>query len=480
MKRRTFLSQSATAALSSSAVLNTLFHLRSIGSALALEPVTDYKALVCLFLKGGNDANNCIIPRDAASYASYATARGAIAIDSTQLLAVNPTSYAATSGDSRQWGLHPRLDGLRDIFETDRKLAIIGNVGTLVEPVTKAAYVSSAYLPPQLFSHSDQQVQWQSSLPDQSFQTGWGGRLGDMFNSANTDLGALISISMTLAGANSFQVGLATSQYAISTAGSVSLAGYGSAYANALNPDNTYKTTNPGRRLQAFRDVLALGQPNLLAGAYTSVMNRAYDYDRLVSSALGSSDVTTAFPSSNLGQQLKMIARLIKARDTLHHRRQIYYCELDGYDTHDAQVSGHDALLDDLDNSLTAFYTCMKDELLLPNAVTTFTASDFARTFTANKTDSTTAGTDHAWGGHAFVLGGAVNGGEIYGRMPDLTLGGSDDTDTSNARGRWIPTTSVDEYAATLARWFGVSTTDLPTIFPNLGRFTTPNLGFMA
>jgi len=493
MNRRSFLSRSFTTALTTSAVANTLFHLRGIGSALAQGggTIPGYKGMVCLFLKGGNDSNNTIIPVSGTNRTAYDAGRGILSVSAASLA---PTTIApATYADGSTYAFHHKLPKLKQLFASG-DCAVIANVGTLVAPMTKADYTSrSVAVPPQLFSHSDQQVQWQSSVPDKPFTTGWGGRMGDLLSSWNEDLGAQISISMTLAGANAYQVGSSTVQYAVTTGGSVSYFGYGTNYANAYQPTATqadklnpeasdYSTSPEGRRMRAFQTIMNAGRTNLLESAYAGTQKRAYEKDILLSSALAGVTLTTVFPATGTGQQLQMIAKLIAARNTLSQKRQIFYAELGSFDTHDNQTStgagGHEPLLTEMDDAVKAFHDAMV-ELGVQNEVTLFTSSDFNRTLTPNKTDAT-GGSDHAWGGHALVVGGAVNGNDIYGDLPSLTLGGPSDVDSGNSRGRYIPTTSVDEYAATLAKWFGVGSTQLATVFPNLHRFANPDLGFMG
>ena len=450
--------------------------------------------MVCLFLKGGNDSNNTIIPVTGANRTAYDAGRGSF-------LAVTAASLAGTTiapvtyNDGSTYAFHHKLPKLKQLF-TAGDCAVVANVGTLVAPMTKTDYQNrSVAVPPQLFSHSDQQVQWQSSVPDKPFSTGWGGRLGDLLQSWNEDLGAQISISMTLAGANSYQVGNSSVQYAVTTGGSVSYYGYGNptGYASAfqagatqadmLNPDpSDYSTSAQGRRMRAFQEIMNAGRTNLLQSAYAATQKRSYEKDILLSSALGGVTLTTVFPNTGTGQQMAMIAKLIAARNTLCQKRQIFYAELNGFDTHDNQANvnagGQEPLLTELDDAVKAFHDAMI-ELGVQNEVCLFTSSDFSRTLTPNKADNT-AGSDHAWGGQALVIGGAVNGNNIYGTMPNLTVGGPSDVDTSNARGRYIPTTSVDEFAGTLAKWFGVGSSELATVFPNLSRFPTPDLGFMG
>ena len=493
INRRSFLSRTLTTALSTSAVANTLFHLRGIGSALAAGGgnISGYKGLVCLFLKGGNDSNNTIIPITGPNRTAYDAARGILAVPTSSLAAtgITPTTYS----DGSTYAFHHKLPKMRQLFSAG-DCAVVANVGTLVAPVTKTEYQNrTVATPPQLFSHSDQQVQWQSSVPDKPFTTGWGGRLGDLLNSWNTDLGAQISISMTLAGANSFQVGSSTVQYAVTTGGSVSYYGYGTTYANAfkagatqadkLAPDpSDYSTSPEGKRMAAFQTIMNAGRTNLLERGIAATQKRAYEKDILLASAISGVTLNTVFPTTGTGQQLQMIAKLIAARNTLCQKRQIFYAELGSFDTHDNQTSagagGHEALLTEMDDAVKAFYDAMV-EIGVTNDVCLFTSSDFSRTLTPNKADAT-GGSDHAWGGQALVVGGPVAGNNIYGTIPNLTVGGPSDVDTTNARGRYIPTTSVDEYAATIAKWFGVGSTEMSTVFPNLSRFAHPDLGFMG
>jgi uncharacterized protein (DUF1501 family) len=447
--RRTFIRQAACAALGTSGLLNTIFDLRRLSAATI--PGGDYKALICLFLFGGNDANNVIVPRDTAGYGSYAAARGALSIPQASLLPLT-----LQNGDGRDFGFHPNLVELQSLFNQG-KLGIVANVGTLVAPVTRAQYLAGgAAVPPQLFSHADQSVQWQTSVPDQISKTGWGGRLGDVLKSLNGD--SKISLCISIAGTNTFEVGNTVIPYTVSSNGSVGLAGFdGSANANV--------------RLQAFKDLLALPHNNLFEQAFSDTVARSIAANELLTSALaGVPALQTVFPTTSLSNQLKMVARLIAARTNLGMQRQIFFCSVGGYDTHGDQLNGQANLLTELSQALNAFYAAT-NELGVAQNVTTFTASDFGRTFPTNGT-----GSDHGWGSHQFVLGGAVQGGRLFGAFPTLAVNGPDDT----GQGRWIPTTSVDEMSATLATWFGVSPSDLPTVLPNIGRFAHPNLGIFG
>ncbi len=472
--RRKFLG-ACCAAVSATGMLSALAQLRVLG-ALAQpgdgpgEPGTanadDYRALVCLFMAGGNDANNLVIPTDATGYAA---ARTALALPNNVALPINHSA-----GDGRSWGLHPVLAGVHSLYGQG-KAAVLANVGTLLYPTTKAQYSArSVPLPPQLFSHNDQQVEWQSSLADKPFTTGWGGRLADLmaaFNENNT-----ISMSISLNGQNSFQVGRTVSQYSVSTSGAIALSG-------SSNPAGTSAAS---LRTRAMNDLLSSNQASLFKTAFGTTTTEAIADSALLSNILGSAttgagsafpNTYALFPTSSLGQQLRTIARLISARTELGLKRQVFFARIGGWDLHDNQVTegntvtgAHANLLADVSNSLKAFYDATV-ELGVADSVTTFTASDFGRTYNTNGD-----GSDHGWGSHHLIVGGAVKGGNIYGRMPDLALRGTQDTGT---RGQWIPTTSVDEYSATLARWFGVSATDLPLVLPNAGRFAHQNVAFL-
>ena len=464
LSRRKFIG-GCCAAVGTTGLLSALSQLRLIGALADTSPATvtpsgrsDYRALVCLFLAGGNDANNVIVPNDLTGYNAYAQGRGALALPKDVLLGLSPRTV-----DGRSFALHPAMPELRDLFGSGR-LAILANVGTLVVPTTKEQFKNkSVPLPNSLFSHNDQQVQWQSSLSDSKlFTTGWGGRLADLTNAFNEN--NKISMSISLAGQNSFQVGKEVTQYAVSPNGAIQPNG-GGGNIGAL-------------RTKARQELLGTADENLFETAFAGLTNEAVADSAMLASVLGK-DATfkTEFPKSNLGQQLRMIARLAEVAPSLGLRRQIFFARVGGWDLHDHQVvagatatGAHAKLLADVSQSLAAFSKAT-DELGISDQVTAFTASDFGRTWTTNGD-----GSDHGWGSHHFILGGAVKGGDIYGRMPDFSLDGPDDT----GRGRWIPSTSVDEYNATLATWFGVKPSDLSIVLPNLNRFAKPNLGFLG
>jgi uncharacterized protein (DUF1501 family) len=478
MSRRQFMRTAACAAVGTTALVSTVWDLRMINAAIAQSTTafSDYKALVCLFLYGGNDANNMVIPTDTPTYTQYATGRGGMP-GTAGTLAIPQASVlplTATPADGRTWGLHPSMTALQGLCNSGQA-AIIANAGTLVYPVTKDDYTNKRVpLPPQLFSHNDQQVQWQTSIPDNPNGTGWGGRCGDLLMSAayGANPGTSVSMNITVGGTNTFEVGRNVNAYTVSSSGTV----------------NTFNqvSTNPAR-LSTLKQLFADGMnhANLFDQAYAQTMKRADDNAVVMGQVFNNTTnppLATVFPGTGLGTQLKTIARIIKGHSlaSMGHNRQIFFASIGGYDLHNGQtgtaaaptdttVGAHANLLGELSNALAAFYNGMV-ELGLANNVTAFTASDFGRTFPTNS-----QGSDHGWGSHQIVVGGAVNGNQIVGNMPQLVTGGSDDTST----GRWIPTTSVDEYSATLAKWFGVGSSDLTSIFPNLNRFAHPDLGFM-
>ena len=484
--RRDFLRRAACAAVGTAAMTAAIRDLRFMSAAVAQSNISDYKALVCIFLQGGNDSNNLILPTIQSEYDNYAAIRTPVlAIPQSAILPVS-----SLDGDGHTYGLHPSCPELQTLFG-EGKLAFLFNTGTLVYPITRTQYISgTGSKPPQLFSHADQQTQWQTSVPDQPPTTGWGGRCADLLNAVQP--GAPISLMVSLAGANTFEVGNIIQQYSVSTGGAISLSLPGTPGGGA--------NTN---RLPALMSLLGLPYTNLQAQAYAGVAEQAINTSSLLNNAISNTAAATywtnPFPvkvtppeggaafSSSLSPQLEMVARLIAAGSTavakggFGMKRQIFFCQVGGYDLHTGQtdyssnnpnnvlVGAHTNLLAELSQSMNAFQRAM-EQLGLSDQVTSFTASDFGRTFPSNG-----QGSDHGWGSHHLILGGAVNGQRTYGTFPALTINGPNDTST----GRWIPTTAIDQYFATLATWFGVDPGNLTTVFPNLGRFTSPNLGFI-
>jgi uncharacterized protein (DUF1501 family) len=499
LSRRDFIRQAACAAVGTAAMTSAIRDLRYMNAAVAQSNINDYKALVCIFLAGGNDSNNLIIPTIPSEYTNYQTVRGQVlAIPSGSILPISPTNF-----DGHNYGFHPCCSQLQTLFGA-QKLAVLFNTGTLAYPLTKAQYNSTpSKRPPQLFSHADQVTQWQTSIPDQPPVSGWGGRCADFLNAANPS--TAISLNVTLAGANTFEVGTQVSEYAVSTSGAVQLG-------NGI-------TGTP--RLTALTNILNVPYSNMQAKAFADTAYHSIVTGQTLNTKIDpTKDIvsgqqqffTTPFPgpspfqvttptsgvkfNSSLGPQLKMIARLIEAGSRsianggYGMKRQIFFCTVGGYDLHTGQTDfptngstltgAHANLFAELSQCMNAFQAAMDQIGLMPThgdtsfaqRVTAFTCSDFGRTFPANAT-----GSDHGWGSHHLIMGGAVHGQKTYGTFPVLTVGSAGPDDTST--GRWIPSTACDQFFATLATWFGVDSSNLPEVFPNLGRFATPNLGFI-
>ena len=463
--RRDFL-RTGACALGGMALASSL---DSFGLVHALTPqqASDYRALVCIFLNGGNDGNNTIV--DLGQYNSYATARGVdLAIPQANLLPVAPV----TGGS---YGFHPNLTQLRDLFNL-QKLAVISNVGPLVEPLTKTTYQNGTGKKPlQLFSHSDQVGLFQTSIANVVSQTGWGGRVADQLVGLNG--AATFPQNISIAGINLLLTGANTRQLAVADSNT--------SLANVLQLIMTSTGHTAGEvsaRNASFNELRDYDRNFTLIKAASDTRKSAIDTDVALSTV--NPILTTTFPNTSLGRQLLQVARLIKASTDptagINMKRQIFFCQIGGFDTHSAQNNGQGNLLTQVSAAMRAFYDATV-ELNLANSVTTFTLSDFSRTLQPAGSGAAQVGSDHAWGNHHFIMGGAVNGGRFYGTYPTLALGGPDDTDSGgNPRGRWIPTTSVEQYAATLATWYGLSSVDLPAVFPLIGRFSSPTLPFMA
>jgi uncharacterized protein (DUF1501 family) len=445
------------------------------GLLQAFAQSTDYKALVCIFLFGGNDSGNMVIPYD--NYASYATTRAVsgLAIPQSSLLQIDVPSIG------NRFGFHPSLTGLHALWE-DGKAAVVCNVGPLVEPTNRAAYTNGTVrVPFNLFSHSDQQNQWQTAVSSTASGTGWGGRLADKTTALNAPtfppLTSVAGTPIFVAGNVEQPLAIAPAPTPLNTA--LRLDGFPSA------PDHDPRYITLQQQLQEDQGL------TLVRGA-SRITTEALGVQRTLAGA--GDPVVAPFPlnpRTSLGNQLEQVAKVISVRTTLGMNRQIFFCSLGGFDTHSGQVTSatspttgtHANLLTQVSGALKAFYDATVN-LGVASQVVTFTLSDFARTFVPNGN----LGTDHAWGSHHFVVGGAVLGGDFYGVpgsngtvFPTLAANGPDDTDQgSSARGRWIPTAAVDQYGATLASWFGVSNADLAAVFPNIGRFDQSNLGFLA
>jgi uncharacterized protein (DUF1501 family) len=421
-----------------------------------------YKALVCVALVGGNNGFNTVVPTSGGGYSTYQKSRTNLAIANGSLLPLN-----GMASDGNSYGLHPSCPELQALFNAGH-LAIVGNVGTLVQPTTAAtAQGGSVPLPPQLFSHTDQLNQWSTGIPQSLDLFGWGGRVADLL--AANGVTASLGYSINVGGANYWQQGKTTLPYVLGWGGAPSLNVLGKDYQN-------------GTRTKAAADLLqqASGDANPFVAEYQSIIANANAKVDLVNNALkAAGDLKTAFPNNagdgnNVGdqgfdKQLHQVARVIKAQQQIGDSRQMFYVQLLGFDTHNNELATQATLLKYVSQYLNNFWLGM-NEIGMQDNVTVFTMSDFGRTLGSNGD-----GSDHAWGNHAFVLGGAVKGG-YYGTMPELSIGGKDDF----GLGRLVPTTSADQYAATLARWFGVADADMSGLFPNLKNFSTGNLGFLG
>ncbi|MEM7790779.1 MAG: DUF1501 domain-containing protein [Verrucomicrobiota bacterium] len=462
LSRRAFLGQASCAAVSATPILSTLLNLRMAGNAVAATPAPDdYKALVCFFFAGGNDSFNTLIPRGATEYAEYATTRNNLAIPQADLLQING------SQGGKQFGLNPAMPELQAVYNADpSNLAFICNVGTLIEPTTITGFNNGTNQRPlALFSHIDAATHWQTSVPDQRGALGWGGRVADLLSSHN--MGANVSMNISLSGSNTFQSGANTVSYEIDSSGNGSI--LLDPYTNGNDP--TIRALSSA----AINSLMDVEYTNLFQKAFAEKNRSSIDASAEFNDAISQQTIDTPFTANGISQSFQMVAKTIAARELLNMKRQIFFIRFGGFDHHDELIESQAGLLTIVSKAMSEFNSAMT-ELDLSDKVTTFTASDFARTLTSNG-----KGTDHAWGSNQMVMGGAVRGGQFFGTYPNLDLGNNLDV----GRGRLIPTMSTDEYYAELALWFGVPKTDLDLIFPNLYRFYStssiaPPVGFMT
>ena len=453
MNRRDFLRTSgAAAAAASFAATPGLAWSQGVGTTA---PFPDYKALVCVFLHGGNDSFNMVVPNTTAEYNVYAASRQNLAIAQQDLLPINPVSQ--TPG-SNPFGFHPSMPGLQNLFETG-KAAVVANVGPLVEPTTRDQFFNqSVILPSQLFSHNDQQDQWHSLKGAGTSKTGWAGRIADLIRTSVAS--QQMATNASLNGTTLYQSADETIAYVMGQDGPLPFTGF----SNDPN-DVTYD------QKLAFMRIVEAQYDSVYERAFAEIQRRAIETADVVAAAIENSPVlTTVFPNSPLGRQLETVAKLIGSRDSLAMQRQIFFVGIGGFDSHDDQNQNQPGLLGGVSDAITAFYDATV-ELNVADAVTTFTQSDFGRTLTSNGD-----GTDHAWGGNQLVVGDSVIGQDFYGSYPLLQIGGPDDV----GGGRMIPTTSADQFAATLAKWFGVPDVDLDIVAPHIGNFVQRDLGFMV
>ncbi|MFD2256048.1 DUF1501 domain-containing protein [Luteolibacter algae] len=463
LNRRQFLQQTSCAAVGTASLFSTLLSLRLTAGAASGGTFGDYKALVCLFLSGGNDSYNMLVPRNSGAYSAYSSARSSLALPKSDLLPVTSTGQAY-----QEFGIHPELPYLQTLYNNGNA-AFVSNIGTLIEPTSISSYQNkSAKLPTGLFSHADERLHWQTVVPQirGAGPKGWAGRVADCMAQVNST--GSIAMNLSLSGNNVLQTGKSTVPYMTSPKGVVLLDGY--------------DPTNPGDPSTiAVNSILSQNYKNLyqktLAEKNRGSIDTAFAFD----SAVSPLSTTENFPNTTVGSRLETISKVMKARNTLGMNRQIFFVERGGWDHHSAVLSNQQNLFSEVDAAIEAFWKEM-NQLGLQNDVVLFTASDFGRTLTSNG-----SGSDHAWGGNQFVIGGSrtnggpLNGGKIYGEYPDLSSGSSLDI----GRGRLLPTTSVDAYGTELASWFGVPNSELETVFPNAGNFfnpsTTPHpLGMLA
>ncbi len=469
LSRRAFLQRSKQLAIAGTAS-SFAMGLAGIGEAAAFSAGNDYKALVCIFLYGGNDHNSTLMPFDSANYDLYSAIRGGgpgqtaggITLARASLA---PTALTPAGGqvltNNLQYALAPEMTRLKAIFDAG-KMAPLLNVGPLVAPLTLAQYQSSNLVanprPAKLFSHNDQQSTWQSSKPEGATD-GWGGRMGDLALSSNSN-SLFTCISAT--GNAVFLSGQQALSYQVSSGGALAVNGIKS---------NLFGSSAAST---ALRTLMTQTSNHVLEAEYNRVAKRSIDAEGVVTAALQPITLATSFTpatgSNSLAQQLRVVARLIAARQPLGAKRQVFMVSMGGFDLHDALITNQSRLMGQLDFAMDAFYRATV-ELGVANSVTTFTASDFGRTLQSNGD-----GSDHGWGSHHFIMGGAVNGGRFYGVAPQISVRSADQV----GQGRLLPTVSVDQMSATLANWFGVSASELPSIAPNIGRFSASNLGFMA
>jgi len=427
------------------------------GAMNALASTTaPYQALVCIFLSGGNDGNNMVIPITTSlqNYSDYAQGRQNLAQPMASLQ--GPIQNSADT-----YGLHPLMPEIASLYSAGNA-AILANVGMLVQPTTKQIFQSNnlALLPAQLFSHPDQINQWQSAMPTTTVSTGWGGRVEDNLQAQYNSNAAFAPITST-GGCGLFCTGAQTVAATVPPGGTALLSG-----------------TTTAARVAALQQLMTFDNGMKLVQAANATFGRGISFSMTLTNALKSVSLKSVFPATPLGQQLQTVAQIISIQSALGVNRQIFFCELNGFDTHGSQLGTQDPLLQQLSQAVAAFYSALANEIGQDKNTVTFTASEFGRTVQPNGS----GGSDHAWGNHHFVVstsaakGGPLYGGRFYGQYPSLALNGPDD---ANTRGTLVPTTSVDQYAATLAQWFGVSSGNVNGIFSYVKNFSTSNLGFL-
>ncbi|MBT8190195.1 MAG: DUF1501 domain-containing protein [Bacteroidia bacterium] len=459
ISRRRFLGEASCAALGSTTFLSSVLNLGMINTAAARPHIignpSDYKAMVCILLSGGVDSHNVLIPTETSQYSEYQTTRGDLALDiNANPAEILPLNY---NNNGQTFGVHAGMPDVRDMFDNG-DLSFIANIGTLIEPIADASdyYSGSKKIPLGLYSHSDQIMQWQTSVPQDRSAVGVGGKMADLLHSMNSIPG--ISMNISLDGKNRFQSGNNIVEYSIqndATPNNIGITGFPSWWSNSGFLSMTKDSAIGG----LVEDVYS----NIFQETFGDISRQNIESTEIFKTALANVlPLNTTFSSATLSQDLKMMAEVISVRSHLGACRQIFFTSFGGWDHHDDVLTNQANMLPVLNDAMKEFNDAMV-ELGLHNDVVTFTISDFARTLTSNGN-----GSDHAWGGNQMIMGGAINGGDVFGTYPSLNLNGPLNL---SDRGRILPTTSVDEFYAELAIWFGVSLNDLDYILPNLCNF---------
>lgn len=445
--RRNFLRNASLASFGLTTASSSLFKLNALRASMqdfTASAPDDYKALVCLFKAGGNDSFNMLMPHGQAEYNEYATTRSNLAIDREDML---PLDF--TSAQGKQFSVHPEMEGVQQLFNNE-DLCFVTNVGTMIHPVTKTEFEDKLVpLPLGLFSHSDQISQWETAYPHQRVYNGWGGKLAEMFGSMNENQD--ISMNITLSGNNVFQFGRNIIQFSVTNSGSeFGIDGYKSE--KYLNDERT----------QLINSILEHPYEDVYKKTYVDVIKSSLESQELFQESISDvNEFSTEFSDNSISRSFRMIARIIAARNKLGFKRQIFFVRYGGWDHHDGLIQQQNQKLPVVSSAMSEFAAVLKELGIFDNVVT-FTMSEFARTLTSNGN-----GSDHAWGGNVMAMGGPVKGKQVYGQYPSLELGNPLDL----GRGRLIPTISNDEYFGELAMWFGANSSELPTIFPNIGNF---------
>ena len=449
ISRRRFLQK--TSLLATATGLGSLGRITAHAQVAPSSP-SDYKALVCIFLLGGNDGHNMMVPLAGPELAAYRAARGSLALPdgNTQVLAVN-------ARNGTPYGLNGGLAAIHPLW-AQGKLAAVANVGMLVRPTTRAQYLGATVgLPTNLFSHSDQVLSMQAGDPNGSGGSGWAGRIADATRALNAT--STFPPTISVAGSALFCSGNVVQSTSLIPGFDLSADGL-----------TAWPASAAAAKAKALQEIVTFNSGLSLVQAANDVRADGLELNGMLT-GLGSGNVATVFPGTNIGQQLKQVAQIIRLRAATGMSRQVFFCALGGFDTHSSQSWAHMDLLRQIADGMATFYNATT-EMGIADQVTTFTASEFGRTLQPSG-----SGTDHGWGNHQLVMGGAVRGGDLYGTFPSLALSGPDDT---GSRGVLIPTTSLDQFGGTFARWFGVTPEAMPSVFPNLSNFATPDLGFVA